>query len=72
MCVCLFVCVERNLQMFNSALLGSSPLFQIKTILSAPLIVLHPKSNEVYKLIMQCVRDCVESTKVIFLLSSAV
>ncbi|XP_053509735.1 dynein axonemal heavy chain 10 isoform X2 [Ictalurus furcatus] len=55
--------VLKNLQVFNSALLGSTPLFQIETILSAPLIVLHPKSNEVYKLIMQCVRDCVESTK---------
>ncbi|XP_063051673.1 dynein axonemal heavy chain 10 [Engraulis encrasicolus] len=52
-----------NIQMFNSALLGNVPLFQIETILSAPEIMLHPKSNEVYKLIMQCVRDCVESTK---------
>ena len=50
--------------MFNTALLGNTPLFQIETILSAPEIMLHPKSNEVYKLIMQCVRDCVESTKV--------
>ncbi|KAK3539191.1 hypothetical protein QTP86_029601 [Hemibagrus guttatus] len=59
----ILLCGARNLQVFNSALLGSTPLFQIETILSAPLIVLHPKSNEVYKLIMQCVRDCVESTK---------
>ncbi|XP_027024931.2 dynein axonemal heavy chain 10 isoform X2 [Tachysurus fulvidraco] len=55
--------VLKNLQVFNSALLGSTPLFQIEAILSAPLIVLHPKSNEVYKMIIQCVRDCVESTK---------
>ncbi|KAG5280454.1 hypothetical protein AALO_G00060150 [Alosa alosa] len=52
-----------NIQMFNTALLGDTPLFQIETILSAPEIMLHPKSNEIYKLIMQCVRDCVESTK---------
>ncbi|KAL2092820.1 hypothetical protein ACEWY4_012618 [Coilia grayii] len=52
-----------NIQMFNSALLGNMPLFQIETILSAPEIMLHPNSNEVYKLIMQCVRDCVESTR---------
>lgn len=46
------------------AMMGNTPLFQIETILSAPEIVLHPKNSEVYKLIMQCVRDTVESTKV--------
>ncbi|KAI5616269.1 dynein heavy chain 10, axonemal [Silurus asotus] len=55
--------VLKNLQVFNSAMQGSTPLFQIESILSAPLIMLHPKSYEVYKLIMHCVRDCVESTK---------
>ncbi|KAM6964967.1 dynein axonemal heavy chain 10 [Aplochiton taeniatus] len=55
--------VIRNIQMFNTALMGNTALFQIETILSAPEILLHPKSNEVYKLIMQCVRDCVETTK---------
>lgn len=44
--------------------MGSTPLFQIETVLSAPEIVLQPKSNEVYKLVMHCVRDCVETTKV--------
>ncbi|XP_062874230.1 dynein axonemal heavy chain 10 [Trichomycterus rosablanca] len=53
----------KNLHVLNSALTGSTPLFQIEAVLSAPEIVLLPKSNEVYKLIMQCVRDCVESTK---------
>uniref|UniRef100_A0A8C8G323 AAA+ ATPase domain-containing protein n=1 Tax=Oncorhynchus tshawytscha TaxID=74940 RepID=A0A8C8G323_ONCTS len=52
-----------NIQTFNMAMMGNTPLFQIETILSAPEIVLHPKNSEVYKLIMQCVRDCVESTK---------
>lgn len=46
------------------ALMGSTPLFQIDAILSAPKIVLQPQSNEIYWLIMQCIRDCVESTKV--------
>ena len=46
------------------ALMGSTPLFQIDAILSAPEIVLHPKNSEVYRLLMQSVRDCVESTKV--------
>ncbi|XP_019908369.3 dynein heavy chain 10, axonemal [Esox lucius] len=53
----------RNIQTFNMAVMGNTPLFQIETILSAPEIVLHPKNNEVHKLVMQCVRDCVESTK---------
>uniref|UniRef100_A0A4W5NCU9 Dynein axonemal heavy chain 10 n=1 Tax=Hucho hucho TaxID=62062 RepID=A0A4W5NCU9_9TELE len=52
-----------NIQTFNMAMMGNTPLFQIETLLSAPEIVLHPKNSEVYKLIMQCVRDCVESTK---------
>ncbi|XP_035641685.1 dynein axonemal heavy chain 10 [Oncorhynchus keta] len=55
--------VLRNIHTFNMAMMGNTPLFQIETILSAPEIVLHPKNSEVYKLIMQCVRDCVESTK---------
>ncbi|CAL8343019.1 unnamed protein product [Lota lota] len=55
--------VLRNLQLFNKALMGNTPLFQIETILSAPEILLQPKSNEVYKLIMNCVRNCVDGTK---------
>nr|XP_046243361.1 dynein axonemal heavy chain 10 [Scatophagus argus] len=55
--------VLRNIQAFNTALMGSTALFQIDATLSAPKIVLQPQSNEIYWLIMQCVRDCVESTK---------
>ncbi|KAI7812536.1 putative dynein heavy chain 10 [Triplophysa rosa] len=55
--------VLKNIQAFNMALMGTTPLFQIDTILAAPQIALHPKSTEVYKLIKQCVGDCVESTK---------
>ncbi|KAL0979348.1 hypothetical protein UPYG_G00183960 [Umbra pygmaea] len=55
--------VLRNLQRFNTAMMGNTPIFQIVTILSAPEIVLYPKTSEVYKLIMKCVRDCVECTK---------
>ncbi len=46
------------------ALMGGTALFQIDVILSAPKIVLQPPSNEIYWLIMQCIKDCVESTKV--------
>ncbi|XP_067084612.1 dynein axonemal heavy chain 10 [Osmerus mordax] len=55
--------VLKNINTFNMALMGSTPLFQIDAILSAPEIVLHPKNSEVYRLLMQSVRDCVESTK---------
>lgn len=54
----------RNIQAFDMALMGNTALFQIDAILSAPKIVLQPHSNEIYWLIMQCIRDCVESTKV--------
>ncbi|KAG9351776.1 hypothetical protein JZ751_023027 [Albula glossodonta] len=36
---------------------------RVDTILSPPEIMLQPKNCEVYKLIMHCVGDCVESTK---------
>ncbi|KAL7391500.1 hypothetical protein ABVT39_010104 [Epinephelus coioides] len=55
--------VLRNIQAFNMALMGSTALFQVDAILSAPKIVLQPQSSEIYWLIMQCIRDCVESTK---------
>ncbi|KAM3867513.1 dynein axonemal heavy chain 10 [Diretmus argenteus] len=53
----------RNIQAFNTTLMGSTPLFQIEAILSAPDIVLQPKISDIYTLIMHCVRDCIESTK---------
>uniref|UniRef100_A0A4W6G9Y8 Dynein axonemal heavy chain 10 n=1 Tax=Lates calcarifer TaxID=8187 RepID=A0A4W6G9Y8_LATCA len=55
--------VLRSIQAFSAALMGNTALFQIDAILSAPKIVLQPQSNEIYWLIMQCIRDCVESTK---------
>ncbi|XP_060895064.1 dynein axonemal heavy chain 10 [Labrus mixtus] len=53
----------RNIQAFNTALMSNSPLFQVDAIVSAPTIVLQPQSNEIYWLLMQCVGDCIESTK---------
>lgn len=54
----------RNFQDFNAALKESRPLFQIDVILSSPKIVLQPYKNDIYWMIMHCVRECVESTKV--------
>uniref|UniRef100_A0A3Q2PNV9 Dynein axonemal heavy chain 10 n=1 Tax=Fundulus heteroclitus TaxID=8078 RepID=A0A3Q2PNV9_FUNHE len=48
---------------FDAALMGSRPLFQIDAILSAPKIVSQPQNNEIYWLIMQSIRECIESTK---------
>ncbi|XP_019715984.1 dynein heavy chain 10, axonemal-like [Hippocampus comes] len=53
----------RNIKAFNAALMGSDPLFRINAILSAPKILLQPKINEIYQLLMQRIRDCVECTK---------
>ncbi|XP_051831868.1 dynein axonemal heavy chain 10 [Antechinus flavipes] len=55
--------VLKNLQSFNTLVLGNNPLFQTETILSAPEIILHPSANEIDKLCVHCVRDCVEVTK---------
>uniref|UniRef100_A0A669FBB8 Dynein axonemal heavy chain 10 n=1 Tax=Oreochromis niloticus TaxID=8128 RepID=A0A669FBB8_ORENI len=55
--------VQRNIQAFNMALMGDKALFQITAILSAPKIVLQPQSNEIYRLLVQCITDCVVSTK---------
>lgn len=60
----MFVFIFRNIQAFNMALMGDKALFQITAILSAPKIVLQPQSNEIYRLLVQCITDCVVSTKV--------
>ncbi|KAG8456021.1 hypothetical protein GDO86_001999 [Hymenochirus boettgeri] len=55
--------VLRNFQVFNTAILGDIPLFQVETILSAPEIILQPNGNEIYKLTNQCYKGCLETTK---------
>uniref|UniRef100_A0A8D1A2M8 Dynein heavy chain tail domain-containing protein n=1 Tax=Sus scrofa TaxID=9823 RepID=A0A8D1A2M8_PIG len=55
--------ILKNLKSFNSLILGNVPLFQTETILTAPEIILHPNANEIDKLCMHCVRNCVEVTK---------
>ncbi|XP_024136867.1 dynein heavy chain 10, axonemal isoform X4 [Oryzias melastigma] len=55
--------VLRNIQTFNSLLMGDTALFQINAILSAPKIELQPKSSEISMLLLQCVKNCIESTK---------
>ncbi|KAF4011790.1 hypothetical protein G4228_003492 [Cervus hanglu yarkandensis] len=55
--------ILKNLQSFNSLVLGNVPLFQTETILTAPEIILHPNANEIDKMCVHCVRNCVEMTK---------
>ncbi|XP_075852592.1 dynein axonemal heavy chain 10 [Microcebus murinus] len=55
--------VFKNLQSFNTLILGNVPLFQTETILTAPEIILHPNANEIDKMCVHCVRNCVEVTK---------
>ncbi|XP_077377243.1 dynein axonemal heavy chain 10-like [Festucalex cinctus] len=55
--------VLRNIKAFNAVLLGSDPLFRIDAILSAPKILLQPQIDDIYQLLVQRIRDCVESTK---------
>lgn len=39
-------------------------MFQTETILTAPEIILHPSANEINKMCVHCIRNCVEITKV--------
>jgi hypothetical protein len=53
--------IINNLTRFNDLLINTrEPLFQIETILAVPDITLYPSPNEMAKLFLQCVRDCVE------------
>ncbi|BFZ18669.1 hypothetical protein BsWGS_21707 [Bradybaena similaris] len=55
--------ITNNLVKFSTAIKTNNPLFTVETLLAAPDVVLHPQANEIYKLTLQCVRDCVEGSK---------
>lgn len=53
--------ITNNLNKLNDMLVnGGDPLFQIETILAVPDIALHLSPNEMAKLFIQSVRDCIE------------
>lgn len=52
--------VINNLRYINSLLTCGRPLFSVETLLSKPEIVLHPPVNELFKLMVQTMRDAVE------------
>ncbi|XP_071945421.1 dynein axonemal heavy chain 10-like [Antedon mediterranea] len=55
--------IMRSLNEFNTAVSSNNLIFQIEAMLSAPEIILTPAVNEIYKLSMQSVRDCVDISK---------
>jgi len=61
---CLYACclqlIHDNLKSFSALLHSHKPLFQIDTLLAVPDVILHPTANDVFKCVLQCVRDCVE------------
>ena len=55
--------ITQNLVRFNDRIVKApTPLFQIETILAVPDIALHLNPNEMTKLFLQSVRDCIESS----------
>jgi len=53
--------INNNLTRFSENLVSPcQALFQIETILAVPDIALHVNSNEMTKLFLQSVRDCIE------------
>ena len=54
---------KRNLVRFNSRLNGSASMFQIEALLAPPDTVFNPSTNEIYKNVVQCVREAVESLR---------
>nr|XP_061803884.1 dynein axonemal heavy chain 10-like [Nerophis lumbriciformis] len=55
--------VLRNIKAFDAVLDGNVPLFRVDAILSPPKIMLQPKTNEISRTLVQCIKECVESTK---------
>lgn len=52
--------VTSNLSYYNVLLQSSKLLFKVEALLLAPEIVLHPHGNELFKLMVNVVRDIVE------------
>jgi dynein heavy chain len=61
---CITKMVVNNLRFLNDILKCGSPVFTVETLLSTPEIVLHPPVNELYKVLVQTMRDIIEGTRV--------
>ena len=54
--------VVNNLQYYNALLLSGTPLFTVEVLLSPPEISLHPHASELFKIMVQAMRDLVEGS----------
>ena len=52
--------VLNNLHYYSVLLLSGKVLFTVEALLSAPEIVIHPHANELFKLMLQTMREIVE------------
>ena len=50
-----------NLRQFLSRLSGDAPLFAVTMLLATPDVVVSPLTNDIYKMVINSVRDCIES-----------
>ncbi|OAF64588.1 hypothetical protein A3Q56_07698, partial [Intoshia linei] len=55
-----------NFKHFRDALNSNRPLFTIEAILIPPDAVLSPLSNDIYKIILQSIRDAIEEQKIFY------
>lgn len=55
-----FQLITRNLQLFLNQLQSKEPLFKLETVLSAPEIGLSPPAGDLFKMMVQSMRDTVE------------
>ena len=53
--------ITSNLEYYNKLLLSDKALFTVEALLSAPEIVLHPHASELFKLMVQALREVVET-----------
>lgn len=50
----------KNLQKFSETLMQESVMFEVDAILAAPEITMKPSSNEIYNIMVHCVKDFLE------------
>ncbi|XP_076380407.1 dynein heavy chain at 89D [Megalopta genalis] len=56
-------CIVQNLDVFNQTLINSKPIFQVDAVLIASEAVLRPSPGEIYTIILQNVKSCLEEFK---------
>ena len=57
--------VTNNLRYYDTLLQSGRPLFTVEALLSPPEIILHPHTNELFKLMTQAMLEVVEGYVVV-------